>query len=413
MTKKEWLKTYNMSSDELAEIGEDFSDVQWNLMHEAVDILEECGSPEAQKLLEEYEKEYTEKADTGSEWDVIAIDEWLLEVATLFEDTKNEVKAETDVTKYVDHIEYDLDAETGKFWAYVITKDGGTYEKTFDSWNDEIGYDEVSDSEQAKLLSKIFYEEGWTLEDIIKIKYPDIEMPDIPTEANVKACEYTDWKKEHEDELEENYSEYKDSLEGEDIEVEPFEEFAKRSYEHQKSNKVKSNIAYEVGDILEKDGEYYATILNIGNETIQLANDESEKDYDVWRVLPGDLEEELESGILTIKNNINAGVDNTKFVKELKEYYDDMDWEVSEADLIELWEDVVDVFESEDMIVTDYNFDGSTGDLPQYDTVFMNFGLKDKDGLKYRVDVNIMPSSSSGSGVWYEIQEYNELEAKK
>jgi hypothetical protein len=46
--------------------------------------------------------------------------------------------------------------------------------------------------------------------------------------------------------------------------------------------------------------KYYATVLNVGNETIQLINHDTGKK---WRVLPEDLYEDIDTGILRIKAN--------------------------------------------------------------------------------------------------------------
>jgi hypothetical protein len=67
----------------------------------------------------------------------------------------------------------------------------------------------------------------------------------------------------------------------------------------------------------QSDWQYYATVLNVGNETIQLYNENTDKK---WRVLPGDLYEEIDTGLLRVqpKNKVKstktkASEDNDKY----------------------------------------------------------------------------------------------------
>jgi hypothetical protein len=79
------------------------------------------------------------------------------------------------------------------------------------------------------------------------------------------------------------------------------------------SNKIKIDDVIQERMDLDKvnkddeqsDWQYYATVLNVGNETIQLYNERTNKK---WKVLPGDLYEDIDTGVLRMqpKNKVKS-----------------------------------------------------------------------------------------------------------
>jgi hypothetical protein len=89
------------------------------------------------------------------------------------------------------------------------------------------------------------------------------------------------------------------------------------------SNKIKIDDVIQERMDLDKvnkddeqsDWQYYATVLNVGNETIQLYNKDTDKK---WRVLPEDLYEDIDTGVLRISSSNKVKSTKTKANEEEK-----------------------------------------------------------------------------------------------